>query len=99
MSAHPRPFYYLENFQRALEWLRVRYDDLLVADERSFIERFFALPRESAALLARLVSRRGPMFRTCKRWQKTEDPRCPSSASGMMLAAAGRDARLFSSRR
>ena len=28
-TPHPRPFYYLENFQTALAWLRQRYAEVL----------------------------------------------------------------------
>ena len=62
--SHPRPFYYLENFCAALAWLQQRYGDLLNPTEHAFIERFHALPRKSAALLVRMVGRRGDLFRT-----------------------------------
>ncbi len=61
---HPRPFYYLENFRTALGWLQERYGDLLNEPEREFIERFQRLPLPSAALLVRMLGRRGDLFRT-----------------------------------
>jgi hypothetical protein len=64
MSSHPRPFYYLENFSHALDWLKSRYVDLLLADELAFIDTVSRLPQESAALLVRMVMRQGPLFRT-----------------------------------
>jgi VRR-NUC domain/FAN1, HTH domain/Fanconi anemia-associated nuclease SAP domain len=64
--SHPRPFYYLENFHTALVWLRERYGDLLNGDEQAFIERFEGLPREPAALLVRMIGRKGDLFRVAK---------------------------------
>src|SRR5882724_2317192 len=66
VTAHPRPFYYLENFQTALAWLRQRYDDLLNDEERSFMRAFEALPQASSALLVRMIMRKGGLFRTGK---------------------------------
>ena len=66
MNAHPRPYYYLENFIVALEWLRARYRDLLADEERQFISTFTALPTESAALVVRMIMRQGDLFRTSK---------------------------------
>jgi len=63
---HPRPFYYLENFCTALAWLRQRYGDLLSDTEQAFIARFHELPRESAALLVRMIGRKGDLFRTSR---------------------------------
>ncbi len=65
-TPHPRPFYYLENFQTALGWLRERYDDLLSAEERELMLAFSALPIASSALLVRMVMRKGDLFRTSK---------------------------------
>ena len=55
-----RRFYYLLNFERALEWLADRYDDLWVEDDRDFLREFPALPLVSRALLVRMVMRVGP---------------------------------------
>ncbi|HEY6924600.1 MAG TPA: VRR-NUC domain-containing protein [Steroidobacteraceae bacterium] len=66
MNAHPRPYYYLENFQVALEWLRGRYADLLSCEERQFIADLARLPIESAALVVRMIMRQGDLFRTSK---------------------------------
>lgn len=57
-------FYYLSNFLSALRWITERYDDLLSPSERSFIETFERLPTASQALLARLLLRKGPHFRS-----------------------------------
>ena len=56
-------FYYLDNFRRMLAWLSQRYEDLLAPDEQRFTEVFSALPLESAALLVRMITRRGDLFR------------------------------------
>ena len=66
VNAHPRPYYYLENFAVALEWLRSRYGDLLAPEEQRFIDTFTSLPTESAALVVRMIMRQGDLFRTSK---------------------------------
>jgi len=67
-SAAPSPsfFYYLLNFERALEWVSERYDDLLDATERGFATGFARLPLASRALLVRMLMRNGPRFRSSK---------------------------------
>ncbi|MHC6225794.1 VRR-NUC domain-containing protein [Pseudomonas sp. X10] len=60
------PFYYLHNFQQVLEWVELRYADLLSSDERSFIQAFGPLPLASRALLVRMVMRKGQLFRASK---------------------------------
>ncbi|MDE1166146.1 MAG: VRR-NUC domain-containing protein [Pseudomonas sp.] len=60
------PFYYLVNFQRVLDWLSLRYSDVLDAEEQRFIARFAQVPRPAQALLVRLVMRKGPLFRASK---------------------------------
>ncbi|MFD2645520.1 VRR-NUC domain-containing protein [Pseudomonas japonica] len=57
------PFYYLHNFRQVLDWLRLRYGDLLDAEEQAFIAGFERLPRASQALLVRMVMRKGVHFR------------------------------------
>ena len=59
-------FYYLKNFELVLATILARYADLLLEDERRFITQFSQLPLESRALLARLVMRRGVLFRASK---------------------------------
>ena len=66
MNAHPRPYYYLENFTVALDWLRSRYRELLAADEQQFMTDFAQLPVASAALVVRMIMRKGDLFRTSK---------------------------------
>jgi len=60
------PFYYLNNFMQVLDWLEHRYADVLSVEEQRFIIEFNRLPRESKALLVRLVMRKGIHFRASK---------------------------------
>ncbi|PAU58559.1 VRR-NUC domain-containing protein [Pseudomonas sp. PICF141] len=60
------PFYYLNNFMQVLDWLEHRYADVLSIEEQAFIRDFNLLPRESQALLVRLVMRKGVHFRAGK---------------------------------
>lgn len=62
----PHRYYYLHNFQRALAWVSDRYADLLDDGERRFLADFSALPRESQALMVRMLMRRGPWFRASR---------------------------------
>ncbi|GAB3465725.1 nuclease Fan1 [Massilia terrae] len=59
-------FYYLDNFQRVLDWIAQRYEDLLIDEERAFIAAFPALPRPARALFVRMVMRKGELFRASK---------------------------------
>jgi hypothetical protein len=60
------PFYYLNNFMQVLDWLEHRYVDVLSIEEQRFIHDFKQLPRESQALLVRMVMRKGVHFRASK---------------------------------
>jgi hypothetical protein len=80
---HPRPFYYLENFCTALACLRQRYEDLLNESEHAFIARFHELPRESAALLVRMIGRKGDLFRSSKLGYS--EIGCPSVAAAALI--------------
>ena len=60
------PLYYLHNFQRVLDWVALRYPDLLDDREQAFITAFAELPQSSRALLVRLVMRKGEVFRASK---------------------------------
>jgi tetratricopeptide (TPR) repeat protein len=64
-TAVPSP-YYLLNFERALAWIAARYDDLLDADERAFLQAFASLALRSRALLVRMLMRKGTSFRTSR---------------------------------
>lgn len=60
------PFYYLDNFLRALRWVQERYPDLLSDAEAAFISSFEQAPRCSQALLVRMIMRKGEHFRASK---------------------------------
>jgi tetratricopeptide (TPR) repeat protein len=60
------PFYYLNNFRQVLDWLELRYADVMSEAEHAFIRDFNALPRASQGLLVRMVMRKGIHFRAGK---------------------------------
>ncbi|MFJ4542166.1 VRR-NUC domain-containing protein [Pseudomonas sp. NPDC088885] len=60
------PFYYLNNFRQVLDWLELRYADVMSETEHAFIRDFNALPRASQGLLVRMVMRKGIHFRAGK---------------------------------
>jgi hypothetical protein len=78
-------FYYLDNFHRMLVWLHQRYEDLLAPDEQRFTEVFYALPRASAALLVRMITRRGDLFRS--RRLVYAEIGCPRAAAAALTEA------------
>jgi hypothetical protein len=77
-------FYYLDNFQRVLDWIGERYRDLLASEELAFIAAFPALPRNARALFVRMVMRKGELFRASK--LVYEEIGCPLEASQALLA-------------
>ena len=86
----PHRFYYLHNFQRALDWIGQRYGDLLDAPEQEFLTRFTQLPQPSQALMVRLLMRRGPWFRAGKlAYEEIPDI---AGAAGPLLALGWLDA-------
>lgn len=70
MIAHsvddPFYYYYLHNFEQVLQWIALRYADLLDDSERAFIAQFPEQPRTARALLVRMVMRKGELFRPSK---------------------------------
>ena len=74
------PFYYLHNFRQVLDWLRLRYGDLLDAGERDFIDGFVLLPQASQALLVRMVMRKGVLFRARRLDYAEIGPTAPAMA-------------------
>ncbi|TDF82302.1 VRR-NUC domain-containing protein [Pseudomonas sp. H9] len=60
------PFYYLRNFEQVLQWIALRYADLLDDGEQAFIQQFLEQPQASRALLVRMVMRKGELFRPSK---------------------------------
>jgi hypothetical protein len=76
-------FYYLDNFQRVLDWIVQRYADLLDGEEQAFIQAFAALPRPSQALFVRMVMRKGSLFRASK--MNYPEIGCPVAAAQALL--------------
>ena len=68
MTSNPLddPFYYLNNFRQVLDWLGLRYADVMSAREHGFIRDFNTLPQASQGLLVRMVMRKGIHFRASK---------------------------------
>jgi hypothetical protein len=60
------PSYYLNNFEEVLSTIRSRYADLLDPDELRFVTEFPQLPQDARSLLARMVMRRGALFRASR---------------------------------
>jgi HD superfamily phosphodiesterase len=56
--------YYLSNFLAVLQDVAERYGDLLLPSERARSETFLGLPGPAQRLYVRMLSRRGPWFRT-----------------------------------
>jgi hypothetical protein len=79
-----RSFYYLLNFETALEWLAARYDDLWSDDERAFLLAFPQLPLASRALLVRMLTRTGRLFRSSK--LAYDEIGCPRKAAAPLAA-------------
>ncbi len=77
-------FYYLDNFQRVLDWIGERYRDLLDKDELAFLAAFPALPQNARALFVRMVMRKGNLFRASKLIYA--EIGCPVAASTELLA-------------
>lgn len=56
--------YYLDNFLAILDFIDSQYDDILNHDERSFSRSFRSLSLDARRLYVRLVTRKGPLFRS-----------------------------------
>ena len=78
-------FYYLRNFRRVLAWLSERYEDLLTPEERGFAERLGDLPLPSAAVLVRMITRRGDVFRSSR--LRYAEIGCPRAAAAALITA------------
>jgi VRR-NUC domain len=83
VTAHPRPYYYLENFTVALDWLRSRYKELLATEEQQFMADFARLSVASAALVVRMIMRKGDLFRTSK--LEYAEIGCPRRAAAPLI--------------
>ncbi|MBC7455501.1 MAG: VRR-NUC domain-containing protein [Massilia sp.] len=84
-NAFENPLYYLENFQRALQWISTRYSDLLSDKECAFLDTFATLPQPSCALLVRMIMRKGTVFRASK--LHYAEIGCPLEAARHLLGA------------
>ena len=91
VNAHPRPYYYLENFTVALDWLRGRYRELLTDEEQRFMADFPRLPVAAAALVVRMIMRKGDLFRTSK--LDYAEIGCPRQASAPLIELGWLDPR------
>ncbi|MFL6709422.1 MAG: VRR-NUC domain-containing protein [Massilia sp.] len=78
------PLYYLDNFQRVLDWITTRYAALLGEDEAQFITQFAALPCAARALLVRMIMRKGTLFRASK--LNYEEVGCSLAAAALLPA-------------
>jgi len=76
-------FYYLDNFQRVLDWIGERYADLLDQSELAFLAAFPALPHNARALFVRMVMRKGHLFRASK--LSYGEIGCPLEAASHLL--------------
>lgn len=79
------PFYYLNNFHKALNWLQQRHADLLLADELAFLRQFGELAQPAQALLVRMIMRKGEHFRASK--LAYAEIGCPRQAARPLLDA------------
>ncbi len=77
-------FYYLDNFQRVLDWIGARYSDLLTDHEKAFLGTFASLPQPSRALFVRMVMRKGTLFRASK--LNYAEIGCPADAARALLS-------------
>ena len=59
----PPDHYYADNLIALIEGVRRQYGDMLTPEESEFGEGVVAMPAEAQRLLARLISRKGPLVR------------------------------------
>ena len=78
----PHRFYYLHNFQRALQVVASRCADLLDPAEHDFLRQFARLSQPAQALFVRMAMRRGPWFRA-SRLVYEEIPDLPAAAAAL----------------
>lgn len=62
-NSPPAPFYYLDHFEWAMDWLTTRRQHLLRHQDLQFLADFRDLPRDGRALLVRLILRQRVHFR------------------------------------
>ena len=56
--------YYVDNFLAILDFVDDHYDDVLTVDEKTFSRMFRSLSLDARRLYVRLMSRKGPLFRS-----------------------------------
>lgn len=56
--------YYVDNFLAILDFVDDHYDDVLTVDEKTFSRTFRSLSLDARRLYVRLMSRKGPLFRS-----------------------------------
>ena len=56
--------YYVDNFFAILDFVDNHYDDVLTVDEKTFSRTFRSLSLDARRLYVRLMSRKGPLFRS-----------------------------------
>jgi len=78
-------FYYLDNFVTVVASVRARYRHMLDPGEQAFVDGFGNLPQASAALLVRMVMRKGELFRLSK--LRYDEIGCAGSAAAPLIAA------------
>lgn len=78
-------FYYLDNFVTVVASVRARYRPMLNDEEQAFVDGFGNLPQASAALLVRMVMRKGELFRLSK--LRYDEIGCAGSAAAPLVAA------------
>ena len=61
-----KPFYYLDNFQYMLDFVRHKSGHILAEDEKWFINKFKSLPKQARALYVRIFNRKGLYFNADK---------------------------------
>jgi hypothetical protein len=78
--------YYLDNFQRILDFVDSHYRDILSRDEMKLSLDFQSLSLDARRLYVRLVSRKGPLFRSDTLYYREI---ADTEAAAAQLAAAG----------
>jgi hypothetical protein len=74
-NAAPPPHYYADNVLRLLRAVETQYSDILLDDEREYLQRIFRLSTGALRLYARLITRKGPLIRVdtlC--YREVDDP-------------------------
>jgi len=73
------PLYYLKNLQAVVTWVMTHHHDLLDAEELTTLQQLLQLSIPAQALLARMIIRKGELFRS----DKLKYDEIPSSANAL----------------